>query len=48
MASWTQLFDGKSLAGWRGQSADGKHDWCVAGAVSLKSDNPKLVLPQFM
>jgi len=37
-----QLFDGKSLAGWRGQSADGKHEWMAAGAVSLKSDNPKL------
>jgi len=37
-----QLFEGKSLAGWRGQSADGKHEWMVAGAVSLKADNPKL------
>ena len=42
MASWTELFDGKSLADWRGQSADGKHEWCVAGAVSLKPDDPKL------
>ena len=42
MASWTELFDGKSLADWRGQSADGKHKWCVAGAVSLKPDDPKL------
>jgi len=36
------LFDGKSLTGWRGQSADGKHEWMVAGEVLLKSDNPKL------
>ena len=42
MASWTEAFDGKSLAGWRGQSADSKHEWCVAGAVSLKPDNSKL------
>ncbi len=37
-----QLFDGKSLAGWRGQSADDKHEWMAAGAVSLKSDDHKL------
>ncbi len=40
--SWKQLFDGKSLTGWRGQSADGKHDWCVAAKVPLKSDDHKL------
>ena len=39
--NWIQLFDGKSLSGWHGQSADGKHEWCVAGEVQLKSDNPK-------
>ena len=40
--NWTKLFDGKSLAGWRGQSADGKHEWCVAGEVPLKPDDPGL------
>jgi 3-keto-disaccharide hydrolase len=39
---WIQLFDGKSLDGWRGRSADGKHEWCAAGEVTLKSDDPKL------
>ena len=38
---WIQLFDGKSLSGWNGQSADGKHEWMVAGEVSLKTGNPK-------
>lgn len=37
-----QLFDGKSLAGWNSRSADGKHEWCAAGEVSLKSGNPRL------
>lgn len=40
--NWIQLFDGKSLDGWRGQGADGKHEWMVAGDVPLKSDDPKL------
>jgi len=39
---WIQLFDGKSLTGWRGQSPDGRHEWMVAGEVPLKSDDPKL------
>jgi len=39
---WTQLFDGKSISNWRGQSPDGKHEWLAAGEVSLKSDDPKL------
>jgi len=37
-----RLFDGKSLTGWLGQSADGKHEWCAAGAVPLKPDDPRL------
>lgn len=41
-SNWIQLFDGKSLSGWRGQSVDGKHEWCIAGEVPLKPDNPKL------
>jgi hypothetical protein len=40
--NWMQLFDGKSLTGWRGQSADGKHEWGVAGGVPLKPGDPKL------
>ena len=40
---WIELFDGKSLAGWRGQSEDSQHDWEVSGAVPLKPDNPKLL-----
>lgn len=39
---WNPVFDGKSLTGWNGQSADGKHEWCVAGDVSLNPDNSKL------
>ena len=41
-SDWIQLFDGKSLSGWRGQSPDGKHEWVAAGEVALKSDNPML------
>ena len=40
--NWNELFDGKSLADWRGQSPDGKHEWLVAEEVLLKPDNPKL------
>jgi hypothetical protein len=40
--NWIQLFDGKSLTGWRGQSEDGRYDWMVAGKVPLRSDDPKL------
>ena len=39
---WTQLFDGKSLDGWLGKSADGMHDWLAAGEVLLKPDDPGL------
>ena len=37
-----QLFDGRSLAGWRGRSPDGKHEWVVAGEVPLQPGDPKL------
>lgn len=41
-SNWIQLFNGKSLTGWRGQSPDGKHEWMVAGEVPLKAGNPRL------
>ena len=40
--NWVQLFDGRSLNGWRGQSANGEHEWCVASSVPLKSDDARL------
>ena len=40
--NWVQLFDGTTLAGWRAQSADGRHEWVVAGQIGLKADDPKL------
>ena len=40
--NWVRLFDGKSLMGWLGRSADGKHEWEVAGGVTLKPDDPRL------
>lgn len=40
--SWIQLFDGKSLTGWKGQSTDGRHNWMAAGEVPLKPGNPEL------
>ena len=30
---WIELFDGKSLNGWRGKGVDDKHEWCVAGVM---------------
>jgi hypothetical protein len=39
---WIELFDGKSLGAWRGQSPDGQHDWMVVGDAPLKTDDRRL------
>lgn len=36
-SKWIPVFNGKDLNGWR---ADGDHEWRVAGAVSLRPDDP--------
>jgi hypothetical protein len=41
MDKWTDLFNGRDLSGWRPLSSDGRHDWQVAAAVPLCSQDPK-------
>lgn len=47
MSDWVQLFDGKSLAGWRGRSGPAEapaHRWKVVGGIRLQPDNAKLLV----
>lgn len=39
---WIELFNGRDLSGWRALSKDGKHEWRVAGKVTLNPDDEKL------
>ncbi|HEV7215227.1 MAG TPA: DUF1080 domain-containing protein [Chloroflexota bacterium] len=46
MGDWVQLFDGKSLAGWRSRADQGGvpgHAWQVVGDVHLQRDNARLL-----
>lgn len=40
---WIELFDGKSLAGWRAQSPDGQQDWIAVGDAPLRPDDRRLL-----
>jgi hypothetical protein len=49
MSDWIQLFDGKSLAGWRGRTGQKgvpEHTWKVVGGVRLKPDNAELLMSE--
>jgi hypothetical protein len=41
MTDWNELFDGKTLSGWRPDDDTPDHDWKVAGAVDLDPDDPE-------
>lgn len=43
MSEWRELFNGRDLSGW---SARGSHEWQVAGGVSLREDDPKLLVAE--
>lgn len=47
MSDWIQLFDGKSLDGWRGRPDLGKsseHRWRIVGGVHLKPEHAELLI----
>jgi hypothetical protein len=47
MGEWIELFDGRSLAGWKGRTARGQdadHRWDVVGHPRLRPDDPRLLL----
>lgn len=48
MAEWIELFDGKSLHGWKGRLGKGsqapEHKWMVVGGVKLHPENEKLLM----
>jgi hypothetical protein len=48
MSDWIELFDSKSLDGWRGRTGQGQdapdHKWKVVGAVRLHPANDQLLL----
>lgn len=48
MSDWIELFDGKTLNGWRGRTGRGQdapdHKWKVVGAVRLHPDNERLLV----
>ena len=51
MADWVELFDGKSLGGWKGRTGGGRggaaapdHKWLVVGAVKLHPENERLLV----
>ena len=48
MAEWTELFDGKSLQGWKGRKGKGdaapEHTWMVVGGVTLHPEHDTLLV----
>ena len=53
MSEWIELFDGKTLGGWKGRMGGGRggaeaadHTWKVVGGVRLHPDDEKLLLGQ--
>jgi hypothetical protein len=53
MSDWIELFDGKTLGGWKGRHGGGRggadaedHKWFVAGGVKLDPADEKLLKPE--
>ena len=42
MSEMKDVFNGKDLTGWNGGPNGSNHEWCVAGSVTPKGDDPKL------
>ena len=42
MSEMKDVFNGKDLTGWNGGPNGSNHEWCIAGSVTPKGDDPKL------
>jgi len=42
MSETREVFNGKDLTGWNGGPTGADHEWCVAGSVKPRADDPKL------